>query len=47
MFKINLDVNIVFVISCIKEWLNYNNICPYCRQPIKDVYMIDYKPDLS
>ena len=36
-----------FCISCIKEWLNYNNICPYCRQPIKDVYMIDYKPDLS
>ena len=35
-----------FCISCIKEWLNYNNICPYCRQPIKDVYMIDYKPDL-
>ena len=36
-----------FCISCIKEWLNYNNICPYCRHPIKDVYMIDYKPDLS
>lgn len=36
-----------FCNSCVKEWLNYNNICPYCRQPIKDVYIIDYKPELS